>query len=197
MNKNVQRKIYIGPMFSGKSTELIRLIRREKAIDNNILVIKPLIDKRYSEDHVCSHDYDKVQCVTTKELKSTKSIKDWNNIKVIFIDEAQFFKGLYDFVVECLEVYNKSVVIVGLDGDYKREPFGDILRLIPLSDEVKKLTAYCHFCKDGTPGIFTLRMTNDDKQELVGGSDIYRSVCRHHYLLLNKMKSANTCTITC
>ena len=184
-------KIIMGPMFSGKSTELIRLIRREKVITDNILVIKPIIDNRYSSDHICSHDYDKVKCITTENLNSVKNLSEWEKAEVIFIDEAQFFTGLYNFVLENLEQFNKSIIVVGLDGDYKRKPFGEILQLIPIADNVTKLTSYCNFCKDGTNGIFTLRLNNSQNQELVGGSEIYKSVCRNHYNLLKQITTNN------
>ena len=76
---------------------------------------------------------------------------------------------------------NKSFIIAGLDGDFKREPFGDILKLIPLAEKVIKLNALCKFCKDGTEAPFTKRLINADIQQLVGGADSYAAVCRKHY----------------
>ena len=99
---------------------------------------------------------------------------------MVFIEEAQFFNNLYEFVNKHL--INKSFVIAGLDGDFKRNPFGDILKLIPLADKVKKLNALCKFCKDGTEAPFTKRLIVSDEIKLVGGSDSYASVCRKHYL---------------
>lgn len=193
MHNYCKLKILLGSMFSGKSTELIRLIRREQSINNNILVIKPIIDNRYSNEHICSHNNDRIRCITTNNLNEIIQLEEWDKINCIFIDEGQFFKGLYNFVIECLETYNKSVIIAGLDGDSNRKSFGEILSLIPLADEVRKLSAYCHYCKNGTLGIFTHRITNDKKQTLIGGANVYKAVCRQHYILLNKCSKTITC----
>ena len=95
--------------------------------------------------------------------------------EVIFIEEAQFFENLFTFVKDGLE-NQKSFYVAGLDGDFKREPFGDILKLIPLAEKVYKLNALCFFCKDGTEAPFTKRLSTSQDQQLVGGADSYASV---------------------
>ena len=168
-------------MFSGKSTELIRIIREYKFIETDILVIKHSLDSsRYSKSQLCTHDHQREDCLTLTNLNELYKNKEFIKADVIFIEEAQFFKNLYNFVSKNLD--KKSFVVAGLDGDFKRNPFGDILKLIPLADKVKKLNALCKFCKDGTEAPFTKRLIRSDKQHLVGGSDSYASVCRKHYL---------------
>ena len=86
--------------------------------------------------------------------------------------------------------YNKSVYVFGLDGDSKRQPFGDILKLVPQCDEIIKLKALCVLCKDGTYGLFTHRLSSENTQ-IVIGSDNYISLCRFHYNRLNNSNSSN------
>jgi thymidine kinase len=95
---------------------------------------------------------------------------------VIAIDEAQFFTGLRDFVVN-ISPYVKRIIIAGLDGDFLQRPFGEIFEVLPLASEVLKLHALCMICNDGTLASFTKRLCEDTAQELVGDSDIYKAVC--------------------
>jgi thymidine kinase len=98
------------------------------------------------------------------------------NSDVILINEGQFFEDLYDVVLDMLN-NNKKIYICGLDGDFQRNKFGQILDLIPLCDKVTKLTSLCSICKNGIPGIFSMRLTTEKQQTLVG-SDNYVPVCR-------------------
>ena len=98
---------------------------------------------------------------------------------VIAVDEAQFFTGLRPFVERALS-HGKHVILAGLDGDYRQQVFGEILSLIPLADNVIKLSALCMVCKDGTEGPFSKRLTSDTCQECVGGASEYAAVCRKH-----------------
>ena len=149
--------LIIGCMFSGKSTETIRLIRRYQNIKGkNILVINHEIDKRYGESVISSHDKVQIKCIS--------------------------LKNLFDFVTNAADNDRKNVFVTGLDGDYKRDTFGDICRLIPHAENVTKLKALCVKCEDGTLATFTKRIINNDKVELVGNDDIYIPVCRFHYL---------------
>jgi thymidine kinase len=101
------------------------------------------------------------------------------NSDVILINEGQFFSDLYEVVVDMLNK-NKKVYVCGLDGDFERKKFGNILDLIPLCDKVNKLTSLCSLCKDGTPGIFSMRLTTETEQTVVG-SENYIPVCRKCY----------------
>ncbi|VVU94921.1 Thymidine kinase [seawater metagenome] len=181
MNHNTKLQIIIGPMFSGKSTELIRLIREYKFIEAKIMVIKhSLDDSRYERSKLCTHDKQTEDCLSTNNLMNLTSTKEYLDAEVIFIEEAQFFDNLFEFVSEGLNE-KKSFVVAGLDGDFKRNPFGDILKLIPLAEKVVKLNALCFFCKNGTEAPFTKRLIQSQDQQLVGGADSYASVCRYHY----------------
>lgn len=101
-------------------------------------------------------------------------------LDVIGIDEAPFFDDLYDFCCMAADRDGKTVVVAGLDGDYLRRNFGSVLDIIPIADTITKLTARCELC--GKRAFFTLRKTDDEKTELIGGADVYMPVCRQHYV---------------
>ena len=171
--------LIIGPMFSGKSTELIKKVRQLKVLKKNYLIVKPIIDDRYEKDYVVSHNKDKEECLAIKSLNDINMNK-YKNINTIFIEEAQFFENLKHFVLECIK--NKiNCVVAGLDGDFEKKPFGEILDLIPHCDNIIKLKSLCLKCNDGTKAIFSKRIINDNSQVLVGTNDIYIPVCREHY----------------
>jgi len=175
--------LIIGCMFSGKSTETIRLIRRYRNIkDKKILIINNVVDTRYGESVISSHDKVQLQCISLENLNDIKDKEEYKNSDVIFIEEGQFFKDLFDFVTNAADIDNKKIIVTGLDGDYKRNMFGDICRLIPHAENITKLKALCSKCEDGTFANFTKRIVKDDKLELIGTDDIYIPVCRKHYL---------------
>ena len=127
--------IIIGPMFL-KSYELIRRIRLINVLNKKYLVLKPLIDNRYSnENFICTHNLDKESCLPVKNLYDC--VKDKMDYNTIFIDEAQFFPDLKLFVLEMLEKNGINIVLTGLDGDFERKPC-DILNLIPIQIRVLK-----------------------------------------------------------
>ena len=174
-------KIVIGPMFSGKSTELIRFIRKLKVIDTTYLLINNKLDNRYGNNIISTHDKEKESCLSIDTLDEIIKTDEYLNASYILIEEAHFFKDLYDFVILSLSK-DKKIIIYGLDGDYKQKPIGDILRLIPHCDDIVKLKSYCKLCNDGTDGNFTIRKSDNTNQLVVGGDDIYSSVCRKHLL---------------
>ena len=177
--------LILGPMFAGKTTTLINKANEISDILNKdeILLINHSSDIRYSENtFITSHDKIKIPCIAMSLLSTILNDNtEYNisNIKYIFINEGQFFDDLYEVVVDMLK-HNKRVYICGLDSDFERKKFGQILDLIPLCDKVKKLTSLCSQCKDGTPGIFSMRLTSEKQQTLVG-SDNYIPVCRKCY----------------
>ena len=171
-------ELIIGGMFSGKSTELIRRINKEKSINKKLLVINYAEDNRYSKDSVITHDSVKVKCL--KLLKLGEVMQLYNQYESIFIDEAQFFPDLYDIVKILVDTHKKHVVIAGLDGDSNRKEFGDILKLIPISDSVDKLTAYCSKCNNGTIALFSKKIIDNGVKIDIGNN--YIPVCRNHYL---------------
>ena len=162
-------------MFSGKTSELVRRLKRYEVIGKSILVINSSKDTRCLEHVLRTHDNMKFDCVKTNNLDEL----NYDKVDVIAIDEAQFFVGLRQFVKKAL-VHGKTVLLTGLDGDYKQEKIGEILDCVPLADKVFKLTAMCMECMDGTHGPFTKRIVNSDKIELVGGKEMYMARCRNH-----------------
>jgi thymidine kinase len=174
-------ELIIGNMFSGKSTELIRRINREKSINKKILVVNYISDNRYSSNSVATHDNNKVISLKLKEL-SEISIDIINTYDSFFIDEGQFFSDLYSVVLKLVDVFHKHVVISGLDGDASRNTFGQLISLIPICDKIDKLTAYCNICKDGTPAPFTKKCGGSSTEVIdIGGIEKYIPVCRKHY----------------
>ena len=145
------------------------------------MVIKPLIDNRYSDCKIVSHNQDNIDCLTFEAIDDFITLIDLNDVDTIFIDEAQFYPDLKNGVIRLVEEFSCNVVIVGLDGDSNRNKFGEILDLIPYCDSCTKIKALCKRCNDGTPAIFTLRNTNFIEQVQVG-TDMYEAVCRKHYL---------------
>jgi len=186
-------ELIIGPMYSKKSSRLVEIYNQCKFCNISVAVINHSIDTRYDEKLLTTHDQIKIPCIQTTKLTSIWDYKDIeskfnekgeNHIKlrtanVILINEGQFFEDLYEVVVDMLK-HNKRVYVCGLDSDFERKKFGQILDLIPLCDKVNKLTSLCSQCKDGTPGIFSMRLTSEKQQTLVG-SDNYIPVCRKCY----------------
>jgi len=171
-------KLILGCMYSGKTTEIIRIINSLKHIDEIPMIIKPIIDNRYSKDKISTHNKQEYDCSSVNYLSSMRNIT--NNY--IIIEEAQFFDDLLLFVIDQVEMKNKNVIVVGLDGDSNRENFGEIHKLIPLCDEIVKLKAYCSICKDGTRAIFSKRISEKKDKILVGSDEDYIAVCRKCYL---------------
>ena len=119
------------------------------------------------------------------DLSTLLEQSPYKQARLLVIEESQFFTGLYDFVKVAVERDGKHVVCVGLDGDANREPFGEILRLIPLCDNVEKIKSLCAECADGTPALFSHRITESQTQIQVGAEDTYKPLCRKHYLQKN------------
>jgi thymidine kinase len=205
-NQTGYLEIILGPMFSGKTSKLLEIYKQCVFCDIPVTVINYADDTRYHEEMLSTHDKVMIPCIQTKELSidsmmykihetiedfesNNKIKKELRNIlfaKVILVNEAQFFGDLKQFVISMVSM-NKKVYLAGLDGDFKREKFGQLLDLIPLCDKVTKLTSLCSICKDGTPGIFSLRLTKEEDQ-LVIGSDNYIPVCRKCYRDKNNLK---------
>jgi thymidine kinase len=173
--------IFIGPMFSGKSTALLRECSRFEAIDMEVLYINHILDTR-TGDYIQTHTHNKKVAVKYSLLMDVPD-ELFNSAQIIGIDEAQFFPDLYNFVLKC-EAAEKTVVISGLDGDSDRKPFGQILQCIPLCDSVTKLTAMDMISKDGSDAIFSLRLkgVDEDGQVCVGAADKFVAVNRENYI---------------
>lgn len=179
--------LVIGPMFSGKSSYLLSSIRKYREIDWSIYIITSSFDKRYtSETKIVNHNQDyAVADASVKYLNEVNSSKEYLESKVVIIEEAQFYPDLVDFVLEAVEVYDKHVIVAGLDGDASRKPFGKLLELIPYADTIIKLKALCKICNDGTEALFTSKKVHDSATVDIGGSDKYEALCRKHFIAYN------------
>lgn len=176
-------EILLGPMFAGKSSAIHRIVNRYSAIGWPICCVTFSGDNRYSsEDLLMNHDKQGISCLKVNTLADTKGASTFQEAKLVIIDEAQFFPDLKEFVVYAVETLKKDVVLVGLDGDAERKPFGQILDCIPLADKVTKLKAFCLECRNGTEAIFTYCKSSKTEQVCVGGAELYMPLCRDCYV---------------
>ena len=176
-------QLILGPMFAGKSSELLGTIRKYKAIGWPVFVITHTFDKRYSDaPEIVSHDSDRYPALAVSDLYGIFESDGYKSAKLIIIEEAQFFKNLKEFVLTAVESHGKDLICVGLDGDAERRPFGELLELIPFCDSVIKRHAFCRRCREPTPALFTYRKIADESQIVVGGAETYEPLCRKHYL---------------
>jgi len=176
-------EVVCGPMFSGKSSYIYSAVKRYASIGLNVVVIKPSSDIRYSVfPEIVTHDGVRFECVSVLSNLMEIDFDFTNGAHVIIIEEAQFFTDLVLFARCVVENEKKTLIVVGLDGDSDRKPFGQVLDCIPLADKVTRLSAMCSGCMDGTPALFTKRLSSQTGQVLIGGADIYKPVCRECYL---------------
>lgn len=179
-NENAYLELIIGPMFSGKTSKLINIYKEYEKCGIQISVINHSSDNRYDETMLSTHDKIKIPCVKDMNLKNLwLKNEQVNKSKVILINEGQFFEDLYEVVLTMLK-NNKHVYVCGLDGDFQQHKIGQIIDLIPHCDKVTKLTSLCSLCANSTPGIFTVRLSKE-KQQIVIGTDNYIPVCRKHF----------------
>lgn len=168
-------------MFSGKTTELIRRLKRFQFAKHSCLIIKYHRDQRFTEkDEIITHDHQKmaaVACVKLYDLKKNHNLL--SEYSIIGIDEGQFFPDTVTFAEEMANL-GKTVIVAALDGSYQRKPFGNILNLIPLAENVIKLTAVCMNCFQEAS--FTMRIGSEKELEVIGGADKYMAVCRPCYM---------------
>jgi thymidine kinase len=168
-----------GCMFSGKTTALINAAKMNKLLNKKVLMINYNLDNRYSSpDKMITHDLIYVDCIAV-EKDLLKCAVD-SEVDVICINEGQFFENL---VVFCTVMCNigKEIYVCGLDGDYLKRPFGEILNLIPHCDTVIKMYALCMNCRNGTKACFTKKISNSDSLIEIGSSEMYMPVCRKCY----------------
>jgi len=170
-------------MFAQKTTELIRRIRRYKAIGYNVLVVNYSGDTRYGTNKIISHDTESSDAICVTQLADVGSQVASGSYQVLIIDEGQFYGDLYPCVKTWADTLPIHIVVTGLDGDSDRNPFGDILKLIPLAEEVERLSALCSICKDGTLAHFSKALIAKEEQISIGGANCYVPVCRKHYLV--------------
>lgn len=174
--------LIVGPMFSGKTTELIRLVDRKHIAGKKCVIIKHSMDQRYDGDcqmHVTTHSqysYRNTDILSVGELTEDLVNLLVNTKNVVAIEEGHFFPKLSYW---CNYIANQGidVIVSALDGNYRQEPFEEVSKLSVLAENVNKLSAVCMRCRE-LDGHFTIRTIDSEEQILVGGSDIYQSVCR-------------------
>lgn len=167
-------EVICGSMFSGKTEELLRRLRRAKFANKKIEIFKPGVDTRYDNTDVVSHDKNKIRSTPVSHSENILLLA--NDTEVIGIDEAQFFDSGLVAVCEKLALNGKRVIIAGLDMDYKGKPFGPIPQLLSVADYITKVHAICMVC--GDIALHSFRLTDEDKTVLLGETESYEPRCR-------------------
>lgn len=174
-------EVICGSMFSGKTEELIRRLRRAEFASQKLLLFKPSLDNRYSEEKIMSHNgstFEAIQLDHSKDL-----FKHWNKEKIIAIDEVQFFDMDVVKVANTLASKGVRVICAGLDMDFKGNPFGPVPNLLASAEYVTKVHAICMSC--GIPAQFSHRKAKNSKQVMLGAKDEYEPLCRTCYNKIN------------
>ncbi len=169
-------EIICGGMFSGKSEELIRRVRRTQYARQKVQVFKPSLDNRYADEYVVSHSQMKLPSELVTDTAEIRSLLQ-DDSQVIAIDEVQFFDEDVIKLVAELADHGKRVILAGLDMDYRGKPFGPMPHLLAIADYVTKLQAICVKC--GNPAGRTQRLSHDKEQIVVGADNIYEARCRN------------------
>ena len=167
-------EVICGSMFSGKTEELIRRLRRARIARQTVEVFKPALDERYSEDEVVSHDENAI--ATTPVDAASQIVLMAGDADVIGVDEAQFFDTELVDVCQKLAADGRRVVVAGLDTDYRADPFDPIPQLMAVAEHVTKLHAVCVVC--GAPANHSQRIVPGEERVLVGATDAYEPRCR-------------------
>lgn len=171
-------EVICGSMFSGKTEELIRRLRRAAIARQKVEIFKPKIDNRFSPTEIVSHDSQKIKSRTIK--KPEEIIKHALEAQVVGIDEAQFFDNSLVKVCQTLANMGKRVIVAGLDQDYRAQPFEPIPQLLAIAEYITKTHAICVIC--GNPANHTYRKTPDKDTVIVGAADIYEARCRNCFI---------------
>jgi thymidine kinase len=177
-------EVITGSMFSGKTDELIRRLRRAKIAKQGVLVVKPSLDTRFSVDKVASHAGSEFEATPIQSPTEIENLLT-TQVTVLAVDEAQFFDETICGVVQTLADQGKRVIVAGLDTDFRAEPFGPMPELMALAERVDKLHAICMVC--GGPASRTQRLIDgkparyDEPIVVVGASELYEARCREHH----------------
>lgn len=168
-------EVICGSMFSGKTEELIRRLRRAAIARQKIAIFKPKIDNRYSEKEIVSHDLQKIESKVVD--KPEEILMHALEAQVVGIDEAQFFDKSLVKVCQTLANMGKRVIVAGLDQDYRGLPFEPIPQLLAIAEYITKTHAICVIC--GNPANHTYRKSADKDKVVLGAADIYEARCRN------------------
>ncbi len=171
-------EVICGPMFSGKTEELIRRLRRAQIARQKVVILKPSLDDRYGGDHLVSHSRQRIPSITIRSSSEVEAHAA--DAEVIGIDEVQFLnEGIVD-VCERLADAGKRVIVAGLDLDYRGVPFEPIPQLLARAEYITKALAICVVC--GAPAGRSQRVTSGDERILVGSTDVYEARCRRCFV---------------
>ena len=170
-------EVICGSMFSGKTEELIRRMKRAQFAKQTVEIFKPCIDVRYSEDKVVSHDSHSIH--STPIASPAQMLELSNDVEVVGIDEAQFFDNSLIEVVQTLANRGIRVIIAGLDTDFLGKPFGPMPALMAVAEDIQKVHAICVKC--GSPANHSHRLSKSEELVLLGEKDEYEPLCRHCY----------------
>ena len=170
-------EVICGSMFSGKTEELIRRMKRAQFAKQTVAIFKPCIDVRYSEDKVVSHDSHSIP--STPIDSPTKMLELSSDVEVVGVDEAQFFDNSIVEVVQELANKGIRVIIAGLDTDFLGKPFGPMPALMAVAEDIQKVHAICVRC--GSPANHSHRLSKSEELVLLGEKDEYEPLCRHCY----------------
>src|SRR5438552_18787248 len=179
MRKEPQRgwiEVVTGSMFSGKSEELIRRLRRAQIARQKVQIFKPLVDDRYGDDHIVSHSDMRIASRAVRSSDELLQLVD-DDTEVIGIDEGQFFDTGLPAVCNALANRGKRVIVAGLDQDYLGRPFDPMPQLLAIAEYITKTLAICVVC--GEPANHTQRLVDSSDRVLVGASGLYEARCRH------------------
>ena len=171
-------EVICGSMFSGKTEELIRRLKRARIARQKVEIFKPEIDKRYDENNVVSHDANAI--MSTPVQSASQILLLTNDVNVVGIDEAQFFDDELPSVCNILAGSGIRVIVAGLDMDYLGKPFGPIPALMAIAEDVTKVHAVCMQCGDLAQ--YTHRMVKDDHLVMLGEMESYEPLCRRCFL---------------
>lgn len=170
-------EVICGSMFSGKTEELIRRMKRAQFANQKVEIYKPAVDVRYSEDEVVSHDSHSIPSTPIDSPASMLLLS--SDVEVVGIDEAQFFDETIVEVVQTLANRGVRVIIAGLDMDFAGKPFGPMPALMAVAEDVQKVHAICVKC--GSPANHSHRLSSDEQLVMLGEKDSYEPLCRHCY----------------
>jgi len=167
-------EVICGSMFSGKSEELIRRLRRAQIAKQKVAIFKPAIDDRYSANHIVSHSEQRIPSIAVENARDILQLS--RDAQVVGIDEGQFFGMDLVDVCDTLANSGKRVIVAGLDQDYRGKPFEPIPQLLAIAESITKTLAICMRC--GSPANRTQRITKDRNRVVVGATDVYEARCR-------------------
>jgi len=171
-------EVIVGCMFSGKTEELIRRVRRAQIARQRVAIFKPAIDTRYGSDHIVSHSELKLQSLTVATAAEIPGMV--GNARVVGIDEGQFFDASLVGVAEALANEGRRVIIAGLDQDYRGKPFDPMPQLLAVAEYITKTLAICVLC--GNPADRTQRIAASEERVLVGAKEAYEARCRRCFV---------------